>query len=82
MEFYNNDPNADGLTKVKVQLDDVKNVMVENIEKVLKPRKDSSAPRRTDPVLRGTLAARARREQRAAASSGARSEIPSHPIPV
>ena len=35
MEFYNNDPNADGLNKVKVQLDDVKNVMVENIEKVL-----------------------------------------------
>ena len=33
MEFYNTDPNADGLTKVKVQLDDVKNVMVENIEK-------------------------------------------------
>uniref|UniRef100_A0A7S3K3T3 V-SNARE coiled-coil homology domain-containing protein n=1 Tax=Aureoumbra lagunensis TaxID=44058 RepID=A0A7S3K3T3_9STRA len=35
MIFYNSDPGADDLTKVKHQLDDVKSVMVENIEKVL-----------------------------------------------
>lgn len=35
MAFYNSDPSSDELTKVKSQLDDVKNVMVENIEKVL-----------------------------------------------
>lgn len=35
MAFYNSDRPADDLAKVKHQLDDVKNVMVENIEKVL-----------------------------------------------
>lgn len=35
MEYYNNDPSADNITQVKRDLDDVKNVMVENIEKVL-----------------------------------------------
>ena len=35
MEFYNNNPEADAVTKVKGQIEDVKNVMVENIEKVL-----------------------------------------------
>ncbi|KAJ8606759.1 hypothetical protein CTAYLR_009571, partial [Chrysophaeum taylorii] len=34
MHYYNQD-DSDDLTKVKTQLDDVKNVMVENIEKVL-----------------------------------------------
>jgi len=35
MEYYNSDPSADSISKVKTQLDDVKHVMVENIEKVL-----------------------------------------------
>lgn len=36
MEYYNNaGSNVDGLSAVKNQIEDVKNVMVENIEKVL-----------------------------------------------
>lgn len=35
IQFYNSDPSSDELSKVKSQLDDVKNVMVENVEKVL-----------------------------------------------
>jgi vesicle-associated membrane protein 7 len=36
MDFYNNaGSNVDGLSAVKNQIEDVKNVMVENIEKVL-----------------------------------------------
>eukprot|EP00511_Aplanochytrium_stocchinoi_P004016 CAMPEP_0204833980 /NCGR_PEP_ID=MMETSP1346-20131115/18455_1 /ASSEMBLY_ACC=CAM_ASM_000771 /TAXON_ID=215587 /ORGANISM="Aplanochytrium stocchinoi, Strain GSBS06" /LENGTH=201 /DNA_ID=CAMNT_0051966947 /DNA_START=179 /DNA_END=781 /DNA_ORIENTATION=- len=35
MEFYNENPNADKLNRVRNQIDDVKGVMVENIEKVL-----------------------------------------------
>ena len=35
MEYYNNDPGADNFGKVKGQIEDVKGVMVENIEKVL-----------------------------------------------
>lgn len=35
MEFYNHDPASDSLTKVKSELQDVKGIMVQNIEKVL-----------------------------------------------
>ena len=35
MHFYNSDPSSDELAKVKTQLDDVRHVMVENVEKVL-----------------------------------------------
>lgn len=35
MEYYNGDPSADKITKVKGELEEVKGVMVENIEKVL-----------------------------------------------
>ncbi|GLD94777.1 hypothetical protein PINS_up003401 [Pythium insidiosum] len=35
MEYYNANPDADALTRVQQQLDDVKDSMVENIEKVL-----------------------------------------------
>merc|ERR1712070_810545 len=35
MEFYNSDPSSDQIGQVKSQLEDVKGVMVENIEKVL-----------------------------------------------
>uniref|UniRef100_K3WXG3 V-SNARE coiled-coil homology domain-containing protein n=1 Tax=Globisporangium ultimum (strain ATCC 200006 / CBS 805.95 / DAOM BR144) TaxID=431595 RepID=K3WXG3_GLOUD len=35
MEYYNANPDADSLTRVQQQIDDVKEVMVENIEKVL-----------------------------------------------
>ena len=35
MTFYNSDPGSDELTKVKTQLEDVRHVMVENVEKVL-----------------------------------------------
>mmetsp|Transcript_2915 Transcript_2915/g.3338 ORF Transcript_2915/g.3338 Transcript_2915/m.3338 type:complete len:235 (-) Transcript_2915:95-799(-) len=35
MEYFNENPNADKLTRVRNQIDDVKGVMVENIEKVL-----------------------------------------------
>ena len=34
MNYYNDNPNADSFGKVKSQLEDVKGVMVENIEKV------------------------------------------------
>ena len=34
MNFFNDDPSADSFGKVKNQLEDVKGVMVENIEKV------------------------------------------------
>eukprot|EP00622_Pseudochattonella_farcimen_P004181 FR739514.1.p1 GENE.FR739514.1~~FR739514.1.p1 ORF type:complete len:173 (+),score=25.42 FR739514.1:60-521(+) len=35
MEYYNSDPSADSINQVKSNLEDVKGVMVENIEKVL-----------------------------------------------
>ena len=35
MDFCNENPNADAFGKVKNQIEDVKGVMVENIEKVL-----------------------------------------------
>mmetsp|Transcript_2202 Transcript_2202/g.6522 ORF Transcript_2202/g.6522 Transcript_2202/m.6522 type:complete len:222 (+) Transcript_2202:136-801(+) len=35
VNFYNSDPASDDLSRVKSQLDDVKSVMVENVEKVL-----------------------------------------------
>ena len=35
MDYYNGDPSADKITKVKGELEEVKGVMVENIEKVL-----------------------------------------------
>jgi len=35
MQFYSSDPASDDLSKVRSQLDDVKHVMVENVEKVL-----------------------------------------------
>lgn len=35
MDYYNNNPDVDAVSKVKGQIEDVKNVMVENIEKVL-----------------------------------------------
>nr|CCA21993.1 vesicleassociated membrane protein putative [Albugo laibachii Nc14] len=35
MDFYNENPEADSVTRVQRQIDDVKEVMVENIEKVL-----------------------------------------------
>ena len=35
MDFFNDNPNADSFGKVKNQIEDVKGVMVENIEKVL-----------------------------------------------
>ena len=34
MDFFNDNPNADSFSKVKNQMEDVKGVMVENIEKV------------------------------------------------
>ena len=34
MEYYNSDPSADSINQVKSNLEDVKGVMVENIEKV------------------------------------------------
>eukprot|EP00736_Rhodelphis_marinus_P003273 Rmarinus@m.26297 len=35
MDYYSNNPNADKVTKVQREIDEVKNVMVHNIEKVL-----------------------------------------------
>ena len=35
MDFFNDNPEADSLSKVKGQIEDVKGVMVDNIEKVL-----------------------------------------------
>jgi len=35
MDYYSNNPNADKMNKVKGEIDDVKNVMVQNIERVL-----------------------------------------------
>ena len=35
MDFFNDNPEADTLSKVKGQIEDVKGVMVDNIEKVL-----------------------------------------------
>jgi vesicle-associated membrane protein 7 len=35
MDFYSNDPSADKLNSVKRQVDDVKGIMVQNIDKVL-----------------------------------------------
>jgi len=35
MEYYSHNPNADKITKVKGEIDEVKTVMVQNIEKVL-----------------------------------------------
>lgn len=35
MEFYSNNPSADRITKVRGEIDEVKSVMVHNIEKVL-----------------------------------------------
>lgn len=35
MEYYNDNPSADNINRVRSQIDDVKGVMVENIEKVL-----------------------------------------------
>jgi vesicle-associated membrane protein 7 len=35
MEYFSNNPNADKITKVKEQIDEVTNIMVQNIEKVL-----------------------------------------------
>eukprot|EP00735_Rhodelphis_limneticus_P003370 TRINITY_DN14834_c0_g1::TRINITY_DN14834_c0_g1_i1::g.16286::m.16286 TRINITY_DN14834_c0_g1::TRINITY_DN14834_c0_g1_i1::g.16286 ORF type:complete len:218 (-),score=81.04,sp/Q86AQ7/VAM7B_DICDI/62.37/1e-85,Synaptobrevin/PF00957.16/6.3e+03,Synaptobrevin/PF00957.16/1.5e-34,Longin/PF13774.1/2e-23,DUF1798/PF08807.5/0.022,UvsY/PF11056.3/0.17,DUF16/PF01519.11/0.23 TRINITY_DN14834_c0_g1_i1:594-1247(-) len=35
MDFYSNNPNADKVTKVQKEIDEVKTVMVHNIEKVL-----------------------------------------------
>jgi vesicle-associated membrane protein 7 len=35
MDFFNDNPEADNLSKVKGQIEDVKGVMVDNIEKVL-----------------------------------------------
>ena len=35
MDFYSSDPSADKIIKVQSDIDDVKNVMVQNIEKVL-----------------------------------------------
>jgi vesicle-associated membrane protein 7 len=35
MDFYSNDPSADRINKVKGEIDEVKNIMVTNIERVL-----------------------------------------------
>ena len=35
IDFYTNDPKSDKIAKVQSDIDDVKNVMVQNIEKVL-----------------------------------------------
>merc|ERR1719395_125385 len=35
MEYFSSNPNADSINKVKSEIAEVKNVMVENIEKVL-----------------------------------------------
>merc|ERR1711871_925646 len=35
MEYYSNDPSADTLHKVRGQIDEVKDVMVQNIEKLI-----------------------------------------------
>eukprot|EP01118_Nematostelium_gracile_P007497 TRINITY_DN2448_c0_g1_i1.p1 TRINITY_DN2448_c0_g1~~TRINITY_DN2448_c0_g1_i1.p1 ORF type:complete len:227 (+),score=56.28 TRINITY_DN2448_c0_g1_i1:69-749(+) len=35
MDYYSNNPSADKITKIKGEVDEVKNVMVHNIEKVL-----------------------------------------------
>ncbi|KUF98684.1 hypothetical protein AM588_10010289 [Phytophthora nicotianae] len=35
LDYYNANPDADSLSRVKQQIDDVKDIMVENIEKVL-----------------------------------------------
>jgi len=35
MEYYSNNPNADKITQVKTQIDEVTNIMVQNIERVL-----------------------------------------------
>jgi len=35
MDYYNNNPNADRINRVRGEIDEVKNVMVHNIEKVL-----------------------------------------------
>lgn len=35
MDYFSNDPNADTITRVKGGIAEVKNVMIENIEKVL-----------------------------------------------
>eukprot|EP01117_Protostelium_nocturnum_P006487 TRINITY_DN2338_c0_g1_i4.p1 TRINITY_DN2338_c0_g1~~TRINITY_DN2338_c0_g1_i4.p1 ORF type:complete len:222 (-),score=58.71 TRINITY_DN2338_c0_g1_i4:137-802(-) len=35
MDYYSNDPEADKLNKLKAEVDEVKNVMVDNIDKVL-----------------------------------------------
>ena len=35
MDYYNENPNADNINRVRSQIDDVRGVMVENIEKVL-----------------------------------------------
>ena len=42
MDFCNENPNADAFGKVKNQIEDVKGVMVENIEKVRRPDSPSS----------------------------------------
>jgi hypothetical protein len=34
MEYYNANPNADNINRINRQLEEVKGVMVENIEKV------------------------------------------------
>ena len=35
LEYYNSDPSADNIGRVRSQINDVKDVMVQNIEKVL-----------------------------------------------
>lgn len=35
MEFYNHDPSADNISRVKTQIDTVKEVMIENIDRIL-----------------------------------------------
>ncbi|KAJ0243275.1 Vesicle-associated membrane protein 713 [Hirschfeldia incana] len=35
MEYYSNDPNADRVSRIKVEMSQVRNVMIENIDKVL-----------------------------------------------
>ncbi|CAD5331388.1 unnamed protein product [Arabidopsis thaliana] len=35
MEFYSNDPNADRMSRIKGEMSQVRNVMIENIDKVL-----------------------------------------------
>ena len=35
MDYYNDNPNSDNITRVRDQLENVKEVMVQNIEKVL-----------------------------------------------